>query len=610
MASTGRLRFLCTAVLLITGGLIQRALVRDALAARQRAERSEAALRENEMKYRTLAENLPFALQVLAPTGETLQVNKAWERLWQTPFEALGDYNVFQDQQLKELGIQSLLARAVAGETVEIPVHEYDKAGTPEVPSAGGKLWVRAFAYPLHGADGSLKEVVLIHEDVTERQLADEQIRNLAYFDALTRLPNRRLLMDRLGHALHPSNRHQGYGALLILDLDHFKALNDTQGHDVGDELLVEVAARLKATVRQADTVSRLGGDEYVVVAERLGTDEQIAATQAELIAEKVRNALQQPYRLSGGRVEHHSSASIGMTLFRGTEITAETLLKQADVALYQAKDAGRNAIRFFNPAMQATIDARAAMIAALRVGLEKSEFQLFYQPQVDQRGTIVGAETLLRWQSATRGTISPTAFVPLAEETGLIMPIGNWVLDSACALLQTWEADPRTRDLHISVNVSARQFHLPDFAEQVEDTLRANRVNPRLLTLELTEGVVLDKVDNAISTMMRLAALGVEFSLDDFGTGYSSLSYLKRLPLNQLKIDQSFVRDIEQDPNDAAIVRAILAMSGSLGILAIAEGVETEGQRNFLMENGCVRFQGNLFGRPMPAEELNRQWQ
>jgi diguanylate cyclase (GGDEF)-like protein len=396
---------------------------------------------------------------------------------------------------------------------------------------------------------------------------------------------------------------------LLILDLDHFKSLNDTQGHDVGDELLVEVAARLTATVRQADTVSRLGGDEYVVVAEDLGTDEQIAATQAELIAEKVRNELKKPYRLSGGRVEHHSSASIGMTLFRGTGITAETLLKQADVALYQAKDAGRDAIRFFNPAMQAAIDARAAMVAALRVGLEKSEFQLFYQPQVDQHGTIVGAETLLRWQSATRGTIPPTAFVPLAEETGLIIPIGNWVLASACALIKTWEGDPRTRDLQISVNVSARQFHLPEFAEQVEDTLRANCVNPRRLTLELTEGVVLDKVEKAISTMKRLAALGVEFSLDDFGTGYSSLSYLKRLPLNQLKIDQSFVRDIEQDPNDAAIVRAILAMSRSLGILAIAEGVETEGQKRFLMENGCRRFQGNLFGRPMPAEELNRQW-
>jgi EAL domain-containing protein (putative c-di-GMP-specific phosphodiesterase class I) len=297
------------------------------------------------------------------------------------------------------------------------------------------------------------------------------------------------------------------------------------------------------------------------------------------------------------------------MTLFHGTGITAETLLKQADVALYQAKKAGRNAIRFFNPAMQAAIDARAGMIAALRVGLEKSEFQVFYQPQVDERGAIVGAETLLRWQSAARGTVLPTAFVPLAEETGLIVPIGNWVLASACALLKTWEADPRTRDLHISVNVSARQFHLPDFAAQVEETLRANRVNPKLLTLELTEGAVLDTVEKAISTMLRLAALGVGFSLDGFGTGYSSLSCLKRLPLDQLKIDQSLVRDIEQDPNDAAIVRAILALSRSLGILAIAEGVETEGQKNFLLENGCLRFQGNLFGRPMPAEELNRQW-
>jgi diguanylate cyclase (GGDEF)-like protein/PAS domain S-box-containing protein len=443
--------------------------------------------------------------------------------------------------------------------------------------------------------------------DITERKLVEEQIRSLAYFDALTRLPNRRLLMDRLGHALVSSQRSREFGALLILDLDHFKTLNDTQGHDVGDRLLVEAAQRLSASVREVDTVCRLGGDEFVVMLEGLGDDEQHAASQAETIAEKVRLALNQPYSLKLNEAKFHGTTSIGLTLFRGQDASVDVLLKQADVALYQAKDAGRNLVRFFNPAMQAAIDSRTVMEASLRRALEHGEFRLFYQPQVDQDCALIGAEALLRWQPPEQDMIYPDAFIALAEDTGLILAIGQWVLDTACTQLKLWESDPRTRSLQLSVNVSARQFHQHDFVETVRRSLDASGIDPARLKLELTESVVLDNVDAVVSRMQQLIALGVSFCLDDFGTGYSSLSYLKRLPLDQVKIDQSFVRDVTEDQNDAAIVRAIMAMSRSLGLQVIAEGVETQAQRDFLLQNECRAFQGFLFCGPVPIEDWGR---
>lgn len=443
--------------------------------------------------------------------------------------------------------------------------------------------------------------------DITERKRVEKQIRDLAYYDALTRLPNRRLLMDRLGQALIASQRSLEFGALMILDLDHFKTLNDTRGHDVGDQLLVEVARRLTSNVRQHDTVCRLGGDEFVVMLEDLGQDEPHAITQAEAIAEKVRAALNQPYSLNHNGAKFHSTTSLGLTLFRGQDASVDMLLKQADVALYQAKDAGRNLVRFFNPAMQAAIDSRMVMEAALRHALDKDEFRLYYQPQIDQDGGLIGAEALVRWLPANQGMISPVDFIPLAEETGLILLIGKWVLDTACAQLKAWERDPRTQALQMSVNVSARQFHQPDFVDTVQHSLVASGINPARLKLELTESVVLENVDVVVSRMQQLNALGVSFCLDDFGTGYSSLSYLKRLPLDQVKIDQSFVRDVTEDLNDAAIVMAIMAMSRSLGLQVIAEGVETRAQRDFLLKNQCVAYQGFLFCKPIPIEEWER---
>lgn len=440
--------------------------------------------------------------------------------------------------------------------------------------------------------------------DITERKGVEEQIRNLAYFDALTRLPNRRLLMDRLAQALSASHRSGEFGALLILDLDQFKTLNDTRGHDVGDRLLVEVAQRLIIHMRQEDIVCRLGGDEFVVVLEGLGQDALYAASQAEIIAEKVRFELNQPYTLGINEARYLGTTSIGLTLFQGQGASVDMLLKQADVALYQAKGAGRNTVRFFNPAMQAAIESRMETEAALRQALERDEFQLYYQPQVNQDGELIGAEALLRWFPSERGMVLPAEFIPLAEETGLILSIGQWVLDTACAQIKDWERDPRTRFLQMAVNVSARQFHQSDFVATVQRSLAASGIDPSRLKLELTESVVLDNVDIVVSQMRQLNALGVGFCLDDFGTGYSSLSYLKRLPLDQVKIDQSFVRDVPEDENDVAIVRAIMAMSRSLGLQVIAEGVETQAQRDFLLQNDCRAYQGFLFCRPIPIDE------
>ena len=473
----------------------------------------------------------------------------------------------------------------------------------------GSEYVEAAIVAPVRHADGGITHYLAVKQDITDKKRAEAEIRSLAYYDPLTNLPNRRLLMDRLNQAMIASNRSQAYGALLILDMDHFKTLNDTQGHDIGDQLLIEVARRLTVNIRQEDTVSRLGGDEYVVILENLSHEEQSAAHLAEIIAEKIRDALGQPYLLDGLEQQHSGTASIGMTLFHGFEHGTDVLLKQADVALYQAKESGRNRLRFFNPAMQAAIDTRTAMENALRLALSNNELKLYYQPQIDLHGKVIGAEALLRWQRPAIGMVSPQHFIPLAEESGLILPIGNWVMQTACAQLKAWEAAENTRNLQLAINVSARQFHQIDFVTRVAECLATSGIDPTRLKLELTESVVLNNVEEVIQRMQQIKALGISFSLDDFGTGYSSLSYLKRLPLDQIKIDQSFVRDLAIDPSDAAIVRAILAMSQTLGLDVIAEGVETPAQRDFLHANGCQAFQGYLFGRPTPIEEWEARY-
>ncbi|MDP2369288.1 putative bifunctional diguanylate cyclase/phosphodiesterase, partial [Rhodoferax sp.] len=453
------------------------------------------------------------------------------------------------------------------------------------------------------GIDGAITHYVASFIDISQRKTAEDEIRNLAFYDPLTHLPNRRLLLDRLQHAMVASARSESAGALLFIDLDSFKTLNDTLGHDKGDLLLQSVARRLSTTVRGNDTVARLGGDEFVIMMEGLSLVAPDAAAQARLVAEKILDTFNQPHDLAG--LAYHSTACIGIALFVRQTVSVDDLLKHADLAMYQAKGSGRNTLRFFDPQMQSAVMARAALEADLREGLHTHQLRLHYQPQVDDEGHVTGAEALVRWPHPQRGMIAPLEFIPMAEETGLILPLGQWVLETACAQLVAWSDRPELAHFTVAVNVSALQLRQRDFVDQVLAILHRTGANPRRLKLELTESLLVSNVEDVIEKMFALKAKGVGFSLDDFGTGYSSLSYLKRLPLDQLKIDQSFVRDIHVDPNDAAIARTIVALANSLGLGVIAEGVETMAQRDFLSSSGCHAHQGYFFSRPLPIEEF-----
>lgn len=450
---------------------------------------------------------------------------------------------------------------------------------------------------------GEITHYVGISTDMTERKRADEEIHRLAFYDTLTQLPNRRLLIDRLNQGLIHAQRNGSHGALLFMDMDNFKALNDSRGHDVGDMLLIQVASRLTSCVRESDTVARLGGDEFVVVLQDLGRSALLASNQAENIANKIIATLNSPYHLLAQ--EHHGSVSIGLCLFQGRATNCEELLKRADTAMYQAKASGRNTLRIFEASMQTAIESRTALESELYHAIAKDELLAYYQSQVDHTGRITGAEVLLRWFNPERGFVPPSQFIPLAEESGLILSIGLWVLESACQQLKTWESDIATRHLQLAVNVSARQFCQTDFVAQIEAVLKKFDINPALLKLELTESMVLLDVEETILKMNQLKKFGVQFSMDDFGTGYSSLSYLKRLPLNQIKIDQSFVRDIAIDNSDSILVKTIINMSQNFGLEVIAEGVESHEQLQLLKLHGCFSFQGYLFSKPVPAKEF-----
>jgi len=439
--------------------------------------------------------------------------------------------------------------------------------------------------------------------DVTARRRAQAEIQRLAYYDTLTQLPNRRLLSDRLRQSLAASQRTGARGAVLVVDLDGFKRVNETRGHRTGDAVLIEIAARLKTCVRTEDTLSRLAADEFAVVLERLGAEPRQAAAHADEAAQRIVTALSRPFDLEGPRF--HASASVGVAMFGDPDDRVEDLLVHADSAMHRAKASGRGTVRFYDPAMQVALQSRAALEADLRRALSEGQMRLAYQAQVDADHRIMGAEVLLRWQHPDRGPIPPMAFIPLAEETGLIVPIGQWVLETACTQLAGWARQPLTRDLQLSVNVSARQFRQPDFVHRVERALSDSGAVPSRLRLELTESLLLDNINDCIAKMQSLKSIGVGFSLDDFGTGYSSLSYLKRLPLDELKIDRSFIRDIATDPSDAVIVQTIIGMANNLGLTVIAEGVETTEQVEFLGRNGCGAFQGWLFGKPVPVTEF-----
>jgi diguanylate cyclase (GGDEF)-like protein len=434
---------------------------------------------------------------------------------------------------------------------------------------------------------------------------SQKQIKSLAFYDSLTGLPNRRMLLDRLRLKLAMANRNQTSGAVLFLDLDNFKHLNDSLGHSTGDELLVKVGERLKKCMRGEDTVARIGGDEFVILITTKSSTAQEAAMLATTVASKIIDTLTAPFDLFNNN--YHITASIGISLFPQEDQEGfEDILKQADTAMYHSKSHGRNSFSFFEPEMQRHVNERLRILEDLRSALENNELMLMYQPQVDVNGSCSSVEALVRWNHPTDGMIFPGIFIPIVEESMLIVPFGKWILREACRQMHKWNTQGRSLD-HISINVSPRQFQQPGFLDEVRDAITDFNIQPQQLMLELTEGVIMENTEEAIHKMQILKSLGIRVSLDDFGTGYSSLTYLKQLPLDEVKIDQSFVSDITDDPNDVIIVKTIIAMASHLGYEVIAEGVETEEQLRILVNKGCKHFQGYFFSRPLPAEDLEK---
>ncbi len=489
-----------------------------------------------------------------------------------------------------------------------------------------GEIWNRkksGYVFPewlcitaISNSFGEITNYVATSNDISQRKADEDRIRQLAFYDELTKLPNRSLLFQRLNLALNTSQRYQHYGALIFLDLDHFKILNDTLGHTLGDQLLIEVSKRLSDCARDIDTVARLGGDEFIIILEHLDENKSAATEQVQDSAEKIRRAISECYLLDvdvsgngiSSTIEYHTSCSVGFVLFLGIAVIADDLLKYADLAMYHAKKMGRNQISAFVPEMQKALIERTQLEADLRQSIfEGNEFVLFYQAQVSNDGKILGAEALIRWHHPQRGRVSPADFIPLAEETGMIVALGTWVLRKGCETLAAWAKQPKTAHLKLAINVSSRQLAQENFVELVKEILIQTGIDAQLLKLEITESMLVNNVDEAIAKMHELKALGVKFSMDDFGTGYSSLSYLQKLPLDQLKIDQSFVRNLSFDNNDSAIVKTIVNLGENLALNIIAEGVETQTECDYLTNLGCFIFQGYFFGRPLPLDEFER---
>ena len=569
----------------------------DAVA--QQHQTNVVALREAAQHTLDILDNLLDGVLTFSEHGQIESFNKAATHIFgYTAAEAIGhpanlllsgDHAAQRDADLQHLETSD--TPFVIGQSIETLGRRKDTSLFPislsvsRVERAGEPIFVGVI------------------RDITQQRNAREEIQRLAFYDPLTHLPNRRLLQDRLEQALITSSRTAQQGALMFLDLDHFKHLNDTLGHDLGDELLKQVATRLKTCVREGDTVARLGGDEFVVLLEGLSPTSHESAAQAESVAAKVLGALGQGYQLRGHPFE--STPSIGIVLFPGEDDNTEALLKKADLAMYQAKAAGRNTVRFFDLAMQAAVTAHAALERDMRRGLAHQEFMLLYQFQVNVQGAPIGAEAFLRWNHSSRGVVPPSQFIALAEETSVGHLLGQWVLETACAQLTVWADQASTAQWTLAINVSPSQFEHASFVSQVANALHKAGAKPQQLRLELTERMLMNDTSETRTRMHAIKALGVGFSLDDFGTGYSSLVHLQRLPLDQLKIDQSFVQTLLTQPGDAAVARSVIALGHSLGLTVIAEGVETAEQRNLLAALGCDAFQGYYFGRPSLAAEL-----
>lgn len=557
------------------------------------AKLNELAISESEQRFRQLADAMPYIVWSAQPDGQI----------------DYGNRTVMEYGGLEDIAaITEWLSFVHPDDLAPTMAKWMDCVETGKTFSCEYRLlraadqayrWHLAKGIPICNDTGRIVKWYGTTMDIHDMKLAHEEIGRLAFYDPLTRLANRQLLMDRLSHALALHSRNRRVGAVLLIDLDKFKNVNDTLGHDKGDLLLDQVAQRLTAAVTDKDTVARLGGDEFVIVLEDLGGNEDLAAPGADRVARTVLSALNEAFDLAG--YERHVTPSIGIALFgKGADLVGD-VLKRADLAMYQAKKNGRNGICFFDQKIHAAAIARAELDSEMRAALQNEEFLLHYQPQVNSDGDVIGVEALVRWQHPRRGMISPATFIPLAEDNGLILPLGRWVLKTACEQMVSMGA----RQISMSVNVSALQFRQPEFVEEVLAIVRQTGANPRQLKIELTESLLVDDVDNAIAKMASLKEHGILFSLDDFGTGYSSLSYLKRFPLHQLKIDQSFVRNLMSDSRDSAIVSAIITLGHTMGMSVIAEGVETSEQQELLAERGCKSFQGYLFSRPLPCDEL-----
>ena len=562
--------------------------------------RTREAREHSELHLRTLFDAIPDRVWLKDAQGRYLMCNQATANGMGLPVEALLGHTATEILGDAKLGAsyQDTDVRAMGSHAPVL----YEQA-LPRAGDVSDTLMFEVVKRAVFDQNGQPLGVLGLARDVSERKRTEAQIERLAFYDPLTGLCNRRLFHDRLEQAQGASTRSRQWGAVCFIDLDNFKDLNDTQGHDQGDLLLCQVAQRLSQSVREQDTVARLGGDEFVVLLEDLGEDEAQAAMYANLVGEKLLDVLNQSYELASGG--HHNTPSIGITLFKDVPERVEDVLKRADVAMYQSKSAGRNTVRFFDPAMQAAVQLRSELARELRDALARDELSLYSQPVVNEGGTVRGHEVLLRWIHPQRGLVSPVDFIPVAEQTGQIVAMGDWVLRQACRHLVVWAQDPERQHWTLAVNLSARQLRLPDFVARVRRITQETGARPTQLKLELTESLLLHDVEDTIVKMNELAADGIRFSLDDFGTGYSSLSYLKRLPLTILKIDKSFVRDLLTDPNDAIIAVTILQLAESLGLDVVAEGVETEGQMQMLESMGCKAFQGYLFGRPAPMAAL-----
>ena len=585
-----------TGLLMLTGRTVT--MEQEVKSRTQELEQSYISLAESESQLRLAATTFETHEGILITDrqGNILRVNKAFTEIsGYQPEEVIG-----KNPRIMKSGLHD-------DAFYEALWHQLATHGKFE-----GEIWNRrknGEIFPewqtitaVKNEQGETTHYVAIFSDITEKKKTESEIHDLAFFDPLTTLANRRMLINQLHNELVIAKRRGTFGSILFLDLDRFKVLNDSLGHHVGDELLIQVAWRLKKVLREEDVPARLGGDEFVILLHANKDTLQQASDQALIVAEKVQAALNQPYLISD--FEHHCSPSIGIALFPDNVHSAVKLLQQADKAMYQSKARGRNTISFFHPSMQEEADARLFLEKELRLAIENQDFILHYQPQTDLQGQTVGAEALIRWEHKDKGLIPPSDFIPIAEETGLILRLGDWVLHEACSQMRIW-LDAGFELAHVSINVSSKQFRQKDFIDHIAKALSDNRLSPSRLIIELTEGVVIDNIADTVKKMQALKELGVRISIDDFGTGYSSLTYLKRLPLDELKIDQSFVRDIATDFNDAVIIETIINMAHSLRLDVIAEGVETEEQKDYLFNKGCSIFQGYYFSCPLPAADF-----